>query len=1363
MDFLIKDFLLGFLPEESQVKLLTTYLNDANFILADIDGDVQPEIVMLMESNNIVYLVVLDRNEANKWIISYAKPVNEVADNEEYISHIVPTKVPSSLLASFGGKWFNSDTIFCNMENLKCIALIEGFTFEAEITVYPNLWVSSAVKMLENNLAQKAKELKVSISDEIKKADGTQNPNLERGSVYWPSDTNNSGSIASEIQSILKPLMNNMPIPNFNAPPIPDIPEGPALPNPNYPIPPMPELPNLPELPNIPDNVIKSVTPSYTLNGKIGYNDILIDQQFGNIKSGSHSEILQLYGKQTTVNNYFSDMYLIIQTSNNEPNIKINLPITKGYDPKLQIVYFSGEAYRDVAVQINLTPYTDQGIPSIAYFVYSYNTGSLKMIFDSQYFNENFGGNLWVGSYYGQIFPLSYAYFQDLYNDPKSEMITIQPIVSQNYVILAYMYSILQYDYAQNGLVVTHKSVEHSSMPLTDPDTDEELRPTPGIRVPDPIPDIRVPDPIPDIKVPDPRMMYPNVDNSNQQSSTRMLKASMPSVVFSPIIAPDDVLISQKFGNVKGGSNSELIKLLGKTNSISSGFYYDIYLLIEASSNEPSIKINLPVTKGYNPTIEVLYFSGTAYKDIAVKIEPSLDHIEDGISFFIYSYNTGNLKMIFNSKQFDVAFSGQTLINNQYCQAMKLSQAYFQDLWNENVNSLITVQEARSFNAGKVIGYIYTIFSFDYNLDALVASANYLQDLDRSASRDQNAAYPSIPLLDLNKLATPDKPVLPNLQNNPPIDPNYPPINPNYPPINPNYPPIDPNYPVIPLPDKDDYASSIYPTNLSLKASVPSIVLNPDIAYDDVLIAQKFGNVKSGSNSEVVKLLGKINSVTSGFYYDIYLLIETGNNDPSIKINLPVTKGYTPSLEVIAFSGTAYEDIAVKIEPSPDHKEDGISFFIYSYNTGDLKMIFNSKQFDVEFGGPTIIHKISCQVMPLNKAYFKDLSQESLNSFITVQEVKSFDTNELIGHIYTIFNFNYDLDALLALSHYFQPLAIGEPIVPLPDIERPIISDQSGVPTMPNDPKIDHGYPIIPLPDIENNKPIGPLIQEQPNLNNPNATDNPNNSNNPNIPNNPDIPNNPPVDKPEKNPGSYVSGIKIPNNYTIFKSVLGNIRGGSRPEIVTLAAKIAQIKEYYTGLTLFIESQDVNVQPMQIILPITAGYNPTLELVNFSGEAYLDTVITIDPKGNGQFREVFIYSYNTGNLRMIFDSRDFNEQFTGAVYYANDYKVNIALSTYKKFTLNIGPNNDNAAKLYSPDGKLLAPTQGKIMPLSKIEFVKYWDEKTKNLAVIQPVVGINEQDVIGYIETIFVFNYDINALVVYDQEAFVIGSAVTPL
>ncbi|OON95834.1 MAG: hypothetical protein ATN31_01895 [Candidatus Epulonipiscioides saccharophilum] len=238
-----------------------------------------------------------------------------------------------------------------------------------------------------------------------------------------------------------------------------------------------------------------------------------------------------------------------------------------------------------------------------------------------------------------------------------------------------------------------------------------------------------------------------------------------------------------------------------------------------------------------------------------------------------------------------------------------------------------------------------------------------------------------------------------------------------------------------------------------------------------------------------------------------------------------------------------------------------------------------------------------------------------------------------------------------------------------------------------------------------------------------------------------------------KTSGEYFLDVSLPTDLTLIDQKVGQVKGGINNDTIRLYGKLIQ-PDIYESLSIFIEDSEEH-SIIQIIPPVSSGLQPSFELVNFSGEKYQDIVLSFKPQMILEDRLfVFIYSFQTGNLKMIFDSRDFNESFDGVARYENDYKIMVTMSTQQRYILDISKRSIND-QIYSNNGKLLHETNAVVMPLSEIEFVQYLNEKTENLVTVQEIMDPLNNNVLGYIVTTFYFSLRSGTLKLAKQEAYV--------
>ncbi|OOB79391.1 MAG: hypothetical protein BEN19_07710 [Epulopiscium sp. Nuni2H_MBin003] len=288
----------------------------------------------------------------------------------------------------------------------------------------------------------------------------------------------------------------------------------------------------------------------------------------------------------------------------------------------------------------------------------------------------------------------------------------------------------------------------------------------------------------------------------------------------------------------------------------------------------------------------------------------------------------------------------------------------------------------------------------------------------------------------------------------------------------------------------------------------------------------------------------------------------------------------------------------------------------------------------------------------------------------------------------------------------------GYPVAPLPEIGFPV-APETGYPVSPLP---ETGYPVAPLP--ETGFPVAPTPEVSYPVT-PNIT-----------------------------PNTSTTGMSI------ISSLRGNVMNSGRIENVILSGVTNRFgaNYFYSNITLFIQDGD-NLNDYQILLPISQGYNPTLQLVDFSGTTYKDIVVTFQLDTTGTNIAAFIYSFNTGRLRLVFDSRDFNSKYTGTVVYTDYYRVIATMSTGNEFILDISKTSQRIlSEIYYSNGILRAPRRGSVQNLSNILFVQNGFEVKKMLVAVQPISGANSSNIIADVATTFSFTQ--NNLLINEQQVY---------
>ncbi|WP_010166519.1 hypothetical protein [Candidatus Epulonipiscium viviparus] len=520
---------------------------------------------------------------------------------------------------------------------------------------------------------------------------------------------------------------------------------------------------------------------------------------------------------------------------------------------------------------------------------------------------------------------------------------------------------------------------------------------------------------------------------------------------------------------------------------------------------------------------------------------------------------------------------------------------------------------------------------------------------------------------------------------------------------------------------------------ITIPAVCVDYVAAGNLAEDDVVIAEVAGRVRDGIYEDVVKLIGKMSDVLE-YYTEMYVIIESNRGEDAIRFDLYGDRvGFKPSLELINFSEEICKDILIKTDPEPENLATKskdlepnaiLGAYVYSFNAEMLKMLFNSQTFNYSCSGKVTYennYKVNVKLKTGNS-----FELDSSNSKYLRQIYQS--NGLLIG---ARFGQVMAVNQIKFIQHWnevTQDLVVMQPIVGIS------VNDVLGyIMTV-----FKLNYQFNGLYIVDQQVTRGKVDLDEGAVN---------------------TLNNVPLLENEKNEtGKCISNASIPEDAIIIAQKSGNVDAEIEIETVKLVGNIinykvgeGQIKKYYNSLSLFIEGEE-NEPITQIQLPILQCVDISLELINISSEHYKDIVLKIN-KGVEEM-EFLIYSFKNGKYSLIFNAKDFNRHFMGLVTYQNFYKIDIALSTGKRFNFNITQTDLDVDVVYHSDGILKRAAYGTVMPVSKIEFIQNWGDFTKKIVTIQPIIGIYSIIVVGYVVTTFRFNSQIKRLQVDNQQVY---------
>ncbi|MBJ7895291.1 VCBS repeat-containing protein [Bacillus atrophaeus] len=227
----------------------------------------------------------------------------------------------------------------------------------------------------------------------------------------------------------------------------------------------------------------------------------------------------------------------------------------------------------------------------------------------------------------------------------------------------------------------------------------------------------------------------------------------------------------------------------------------------------------------------------------------------------------------------------------------------------------------------------------------------------------------------------------------------------------------------------------------------------------------------------------------------------------------------------------------------------------------------------------------------------------------------------------------------------------------------------------------------------------------------------------------------------QSNLQSVPSRVMNPNRSSIVAAKRGDINGDGVIDNVFLTANKTPDSPFWKNVTLVIRDGRTN-RDQQISFKNNAGYNPTLFLGDFTGNKADDILVVIDTGGSGGAVYAYVFSSINGQMRQIFNSDAFNEDFKYNVAYQNQYKA--AVISYKlneMYILDLTyKGREYLTEIYNKNGVLKTPIEGWVNPLSGLYPVDFNRDGTYELEAYQRIAGRYNADSLGFVQTVLKWN-----------------------
>lgn len=228
---------------------------------------------------------------------------------------------------------------------------------------------------------------------------------------------------------------------------------------------------------------------------------------------------------------------------------------------------------------------------------------------------------------------------------------------------------------------------------------------------------------------------------------------------------------------------------------------------------------------------------------------------------------------------------------------------------------------------------------------------------------------------------------------------------------------------------------------------------------------------------------------------------------------------------------------------------------------------------------------------------------------------------------------------------------------------------------------------------------------------------------------------------------------------SVISSAKGDVTGDDVPDHVYLKGIKTVDSPFIQDITLVITDGKTG-KSHHVSLESNVGYNPTLFLGDFTGNGVKEILISIASGGSGGIMFYYIYSDFANVPRLLFDYNAFNDEYKYKVNYKDYYKVEVKNMTDSiKYLIDISNRDkDYLKEIYDLDGRLKAPIEGFVSPLSGLYPIDFDTNGVYELLSYQRISGRYAADAFGYIQTVLKWNG--KKFVLSNQFAAIFGTNV---
>lgn len=225
----------------------------------------------------------------------------------------------------------------------------------------------------------------------------------------------------------------------------------------------------------------------------------------------------------------------------------------------------------------------------------------------------------------------------------------------------------------------------------------------------------------------------------------------------------------------------------------------------------------------------------------------------------------------------------------------------------------------------------------------------------------------------------------------------------------------------------------------------------------------------------------------------------------------------------------------------------------------------------------------------------------------------------------------------------------------------------------------------------------------------------------------------------------------------VLDQQIGDVNGDRVPDLVYLVGIQEAGSPFTQQITLYIQDGKTRTTHAYS-LKNNAGYNPTLQLVDFTGNGVDNILIVIDTGGSGATTYSYVFSYLNNQLLLMFNDESYNAAHHYKINYMDYYKVSaVSLTPSSSYIIDITYKGQAyLSEIYNPDGRLKAPIQGDVNPISGIYPIDFERDGQYELMALQRITGRYNADGLGYFMNALKWNG--SSFYPYQQWVWITGS-----